>query len=140
MISQTQADVIAARLASIHVSFEGREALSAVDADVRAGALTVITGPNGAGKSTLLEVLAGTRAPASGTRSVSGAIAFVPQRATIPMRLPVSVKDVVSVGAWGRLGPWRRMDATARDLVEASLERLDIRALARQSFYYWPAC
>ncbi len=130
----TQADPTAARLTSIHVSFEGRAALSAVDVDVRAGALTVITGPNGAGKSTLLEVLAGTRVPASGTRSVSGAIAFVPQRAAIPMRLPVTVNDVVSVGTWGRLGPWRPMDSTARALVKDSLERLDIHALARHPF------
>lgn len=130
----TQADTTAARLTSIHVSFEGRAALSAVDVDVRAGAFTVITGPNGAGKSTLLEVLAGTRVPASGTRSVSGVIAFVPQRAAIPTRLPVSVNDVVSVGAWGRLGPWRRMDSTARGLVKNSLERLDIDTLARHPF------
>lgn len=134
MSSPTRTGVVAARLRSIHVSFDGRAALSEVDADIRAGALTVITGANGAGKSTLLEVLAGTRAPASGTRSVTGAIAFVPQRAAIPPRLPVSVQDVVSVGAWGRLGPWRRMDPTARELVRCSLERLDIHALARHPF------
>lgn len=134
MSSPTRTGVVAARLRSIHVSFDGRAALSEVDADIRAGALTVITGANGAGKSTLLEVLAGTRAPASGTRSVTGAIAFVPQRAAIPPRLPVSVQDVVSVGAWGRLGPWRRMDSTARELVRRSLERLDIHALARHPF------
>jgi zinc/manganese transport system ATP-binding protein len=124
---------VAARLADVHVAFDGRPALSGIDLDLAAGSVTVITGPNGAGKSTLLEVLAGTRT-SSGTRSVSGAVAFVPQRAAIPPGLPVSVKDVVSVGAWGRLGPWRRMDATARELVERSMERLDIRALARHPF------
>lgn len=124
---------VSARLTDIHVSFDGRAALSGVDVDVSSAAVTVITGPNGAGKSTLLEVLAGTREHA-GERSISGAVAFVPQRAAIPPGLPVSVKDVVSVGAWGRLGLWRRMDAAARELVERSMERLDIRALASHPF------
>jgi len=124
----------AARLADIHVSFDGRSALAGVDVEVAPGTITVITGPNGAGKSTLLEVIGGTRQAASGTRSVTGAIAFVPQRAAIPAGLPVSVTDVVSVGAWGRLGLWRRMDVTARELVDRSMDRLDIRPLARQPF------
>lgn len=123
-----------ASLTGVHVSFDGREVLTAVDAYVPAGALTVIVGPNGAGKSTLLEVIAGTLAPASGQREARGPIAFVPQRAAISPRLPVSVRDVVSVGAWGRLGPWRRMDAAARAVVHGSMERLDIQALARHPF------
>lgn len=124
----------AARLAGIRVSFDGRAALSGVDVTISSGTVTVITGPNGAGKSTLLEVLGGTRAATSGTRTVHGAVAFVPQRAAIPPGLPVSVKDVVSVGAWGRLGPWRRMDHIARGLVERSMERLGIRSLERHPF------
>lgn len=124
---------VAARLTGIHVSFDGRAAVSGVDVDIQSATVTVITGPNGAGKSTLLEVLAGTREH-DGERNVSGAVAFVPQRAAIPQGLPVSVRDVVSVGAWGRLGLWRRMDATARELVDRSMDRLDIGALSRHPF------
>ncbi|MBT2484700.1 MULTISPECIES: zinc ABC transporter ATP-binding protein AztA [unclassified Microbacterium] len=134
MSSSSAAAETAARLTHVHVAFEGREALCGVEAEIHAGSLTVIAGPNGAGKSTLLEVLAGTRVPTSGSRRVSGSVAFVPQRASIPPRLPVSVKDVVSVGTWGRLGFWRRMDSTARELVDRSLERLDIHGLARHPF------
>lgn len=114
--------------------FDGRHALSGVEIEIRGGASTVITGPNGAGKSTLLEVVAGTLIPTSGERFVAGAVAFVPQRASIPPRLPVSLRDVVSVGAWGSLGLWRRMNAATREAVDRSLERLDIGALARQPF------
>lgn len=133
MTSLGSAQTVAARLAGIHVSFDGRAALSGVDVDVPSATVTVITGPNGAGKSTLLEVLAGTREHA-GERNVSGSVAFVPQRAAIPQGLPVSVRDVVRVGAWGRLGLWRRMDATSRELVERSMDRLDIGALSRHPF------
>lgn len=122
-----------AQLTGIRVSFNEHVALAGVDVELFAGAVTVITGPNGAGKSTLLEVLAGTREH-GGERSVSGAIAFVPQRAAIPQGLPVSVRDVVSVGAWGRLGLFRRMNDPAHALVEQSMDRLDIRRLARHPF------
>jgi len=123
-----------ARLTNIHVAFDGRDALCDVDLEISPGVLTVIAGPNGAGKSTLLEVVAGTREQGSGDRSVSGAVAFVPQRADIPPRLPVTVRDVVSVGAWGRLGWWRRIDADARRLIDRSLERLGVEGLASTPF------
>ena len=123
-----------AALTDVRVSFGDRAALAGVDVSIAAGAVTVITGPNGAGKSTLLEVLGGTRPVSSGIRTVRGAVAFVPQRAAIPDGLPVSVRDVVRVGAWGRLGLWRRADAAARELIERSMDRLEIRSLAREPF------
>lgn len=123
-----------ARLSQIHVAFEGRDVLCGVDLYLAAHELVVIAGPNGAGKSTLLEVVAGTREPRSGERSVTGAVAFVPQRTSIPERLPVTVRDVVSVGAWGRLGWWRRMDAAARELVERSMARVDVAGLGSAAF------
>lgn len=126
--------VIVARLTDVVVRYDGRPALAGVSAEIFRGVSTVITGPNGAGKSTLLEVIAGTLIPSTGERWVEGAVAFVPQRASIPPRLPVSVRDVVSVGAWGGLGLWRRMDSAARDGVDRALERLDIGALAKHPF------
>lgn len=123
-----------ARLDDVHVAFDGVDAVCGVDVQFERGELAAIAGPNGAGKSTLLEVLAGTRMPRRGIRSVAGSVAFVPQRAAIPPRLPVTVRDVVSVGAWGRLGLWRRMDAEARAAVAQSLSRLDITGLASSPY------
>lgn len=129
--------VLAAPIASlddVHVAFDGVDVVCGVDAGFVSGELAVIAGPNGAGKSTLLEVLAGTRMPRRGIRSVAGSVGFVPQRAAIPPRLPVTVRDVVSVGVWGRLGLWRRADASARAVVAQSLERLDITDLAASPY------
>lgn len=122
-----------AQLTGIRVAFDGRAALSGVDVEVPSGSMTAIVGPNGAGKSTVLEVLAGTRKH-FGVRDVSGSVAFVPQRAVVPPGLPVSVRDVVSVGVWGRLGLFMRMNDKSRALIEQSMDRLDIRALARHPF------
>ncbi|RUR01557.1 zinc ABC transporter ATP-binding protein AztA [Labedella endophytica] len=123
-----------AQLRGIRVDFDGRSALGGVDLDVHAGSMTVIAGPNGAGKSTLLEVLAGTREPSSGTRSVESAIAFVPQRTAISDRLPVTVRDVVTVGAWGRTGRWRPLHADARAAITEAMTRLEITSLATEPF------
>lgn len=128
------APYVIADLTGVTVSFGERTALADVDISIASGAITVVTGPNGAGKSTLLEVLGGTRAMTSGIRSVRGTVAFVPQRAAIPHDLPVSVRDVVRVGTWGRLGLWRPSDAVARELIERSMDRVEIRALAAEPF------
>ena len=122
------------RVSDVRVSYDGRDVLADVTAEVRGAHVTAIAGPNGAGKSTLLEVIAGTKRPDAGSRAASAAVAFVPQRASIPPRLPVTARDVVSVGAWGRLGLWRRMDATARERVEEALDRLDITRLGAAPF------
>ncbi|MFT7766927.1 zinc ABC transporter ATP-binding protein AztA [Clavibacter tessellarius] len=124
----------AVALRGIRVDFGDRRALDGVDLDLLPGTLTVIAGPNGAGKSTLLEVVAGTRAPAAGTRSAADRAAFVPQRAAVSDRLPVTVRDVVTVGAWGRSGRWRRLDADARRAVDDALDRLSLIPLASQGF------
>ncbi|MBT1636071.1 zinc ABC transporter ATP-binding protein AztA [Clavibacter michiganensis] len=124
----------AVALRGIRVDFGDRRALDGVDLELLPGALTVIAGPNGAGKSTLLEVVAGTRAPAAGTRSAADRAAFVPQRAAVSDRLPVTVRDVVTVGAWGRSGRWRRLDADARRAVDDALDRLGLIPLASQGF------
>lgn len=124
----------AARLVDVHVDFAGHPALRGVDLDVAPGAVTVVAGPNGAGKSTLVEVLAGTRAPSSGTSWTTAATAFVPQRAAIPDGLPITVRDVATVGVWGRTGPWRRLDAAARRAVDDALGRLGVADLERQPY------
>ncbi|OUE23876.1 High-affinity zinc uptake system ATP-binding protein ZnuC [Clavibacter michiganensis] len=124
----------AVALRGIRVDFGDRRALDGVDLDLPPGALTVIAGPNGAGKSTLLEVVAGTRAPAAGTRCAADRAAFVPQRAAVSDRLPVTVRDVVTVGAWGRSGRWRRLDVDARRAVDDALDRLGLIPLASQAF------
>ncbi|NRG41002.1 metal ABC transporter ATP-binding protein [Rathayibacter sp. VKM Ac-2835] len=131
-ISQQPSPRVALR--GIGVDFGGRTALDGVDLDLPPGSLAVVAGPNGAGKSTLLEVIAGTRQPTRGERSVSPAIAFVPQRTAVSDRLPVTVRDVVTVGVWGRTGRWRRVGAELRAVVAAAMERLEISALAGEAF------
>lgn len=121
------------RLDDVAVRIGDREVLRGLTLAVEAGEFVVVTGPNGAGKSTLLEVVAGVRSPTRGRRSVSGAIALVPQRAVVSPGLPLTVRDVVAVGTWGRLG-FRRQDRRARAAVAAAMERTAVSGLQRRPF------
>lgn len=124
----------ALRLDDVSVRLGDREALRGVTLEVEAGEFVVVTGPNGAGKSTLLEVAAGVHSPTRGRRSVTGPIAFVPQRAAVPPGLPLTAHDVVTVGTWRRLGAFRRRDRQARAAVAAAMERTAVSSLQRLPF------
>ena len=73
----------AASLSDVSLSFGDLPVLDGVSADFAAGDVTAIVGPNGCGKTTLLELVAGLRAPDSGTvtrpTGVERSVAYLPQ-------------------------------------------------------------
>lgn len=62
----------AAFFRGVTYSYADRTALDGLDLEVPAGSVFGVLGPNGSGKSTLLSLVAGLRAPASGSLSVLG--------------------------------------------------------------------
>jgi len=56
----------------VHLSIGTHAVLYNVDVQLYAGEVVALVGPNGAGKSTLLHLLAGDRAPSSGTVELDG--------------------------------------------------------------------
>ncbi len=85
---QSTAPAIEAR--GLSKSFGGRAALREVSFSAVRGELLGVIGPNGAGKTTLLSILAGIRAPDSGSLSVPGEVGWVPQQAALYRRLTVA--------------------------------------------------
>ena len=59
----------------LSAAYGGRELFAGLDLVIAPGDIVGLVGPNGAGKSTLLRILAGERAPESGTVTVSPATA-----------------------------------------------------------------
>lgn len=112
-------------------------ALENITFQAESGEQIAIIGPNGAGKSTLLKVAAGLLKPDRGSVEMFGhtpdshiCIAYVPQRSEIDWQFPVTVADVVMMGRTRQIGLMRRPGRRDREIVQASLERVQIAHLA----------
>jgi iron complex transport system ATP-binding protein len=115
--------------------------LADVDLELEPGELLAIAGPNGAGKSTLLRLLAGDRAPATGTVELGGSsLAGMPRRelarrrAVMPQHTSIgfgfTVRQVVEMGCH----PLRASYDGLEDVVGEALARTGIPHLADRSF------
>jgi branched-chain amino acid transport system ATP-binding protein len=83
------------------VRYGNATALDGVSLHVAAGEMVALVGPNGAGKSTLVNTLSGILRAASGSFTLGGRLAQVPEgRQLFP---ELSVADNLRLGAW-RLG------------------------------------
>ncbi|MFD7518171.1 zinc ABC transporter ATP-binding protein AztA [Streptomyces niveus] len=119
-------------LDGVSAGYANRSVLSQLTARVPAFTTTAVVGPNGSGKSTLLGVLAGVIPVTAGTveHRTDRRPAFVAQRSRAADALPMTVRDTVAMGRWERRGLWRRLSRHDRDVVERSMDRLGITALA----------
>jgi ABC-type Mn2+/Zn2+ transport system ATPase subunit len=107
-------------------------ALDVESLDLRPG-VTALIGPNGSGKSTLLHAVAGLLPLATGSiERREGSIAYVLQTPPSAAHLLVTAREVVALARAAERGAFGRMRAADRDLVERSMERLEITDLARR--------
>jgi branched-chain amino acid transport system ATP-binding protein len=90
-----------AEVRDLVVRYGAGTALDGVTLTVGVGEMVALIGPNGAGKSTLVGALAGFLTPASGTVTVVGRLAQVPEGRQLFGDL--TVEDNLQLGAW-RLG------------------------------------
>jgi len=119
----------------------GRAVLQAIDLAVQPGETLGIVGPNGSGKSTLLKLLAGLRAPSSGSvqllgeplarlprRRIAQCLALVEQQADT--QDAISVFDAVALGRTPWLSALAPFGAADRAIVEQALADVDASHLA----------
>ena len=118
----------------------GQDALADISFRAQCGQRVALIGPNGAGKSTLLNVLAGLLPPRTGQVLWNGSplhdtpheIAFMPQRSEVNWAFPITVRQLVEMGRYPVLGNWRSMRQHDRDIVDKSLETLNLQHLQRR--------
>ena len=127
----------------VHLRLGGREVLHGIDLAVRPGETLGLVGPNGSGKSTLLKLLAGLRAPSSGSvqllgtplaalprRRVAQALALVEQQAdTLDA---IRVFDAVALGRTPWLSALAPFGAGDRAIVEQALADVDASHLGER--------
>ncbi|MBB4016208.1 iron complex transport system ATP-binding protein [Chelatococcus caeni] len=124
----------------------GRRAIvDRVSLDVRPGEFLGLVGPNGSGKTSLIAMLAGLRAPASGTVTLAGKplgrmsrrdlahrIALVEQQAETGERL--TAREAVALGRTphlSALSPWSSRDDA---IVDKAMADVDMAHLASRSW------
>ena len=127
---------LAINTSDLEVRYGDTLAVAGVDLEVPKGSLLSVIGPKGAGKSALLNALAGTVEPTRGSATVEGKTpALVLQATDVDRSLPITVREVVSLARYSERGFFRRMRASDREVVDRSLERLNIQHLASRQFH-----
>ncbi len=123
---------VALSVRGLTVAYAQAPAITAVDADFAAGAMTAIIGPNGAGKSTLLRATLGLVPRQAGEVAIfgepldraRGRIAYVPQRASVDWDFPTRVIDVVLMGMYRQFGLLGRVRQRHHALAQECLARV----------------
>jgi manganese/iron transport system ATP-binding protein/manganese/zinc/iron transport system ATP- binding protein len=110
-------------LRGVGAGYDDALALSDVDFRAAPGERIAVLGPNGGGKTTLFRVILGELAARTGSLTVEGDVAIVPQTERSRLDFPVSALDVVLMGTiagrpWWR-GPGRSDRAAAREALAA---------------------
>lgn len=112
---------------------------------VGAGHMTALLGPNGVGKSTLLTMISGLLEPQSGNVSLNGreirqwdrkelsrTVALVPQSLYVPFSF--RVEEIVAQGRVPYLGRFGNMSRHDSDVVEQSMEAVDVLPLRKRVY------
>lgn len=128
-------------VANLAVRLSGREVLTGVDLQVRAGELVGLVGPNGAGKTTLLRSILGLVKPSKGRVHVTAArigrsrqqLGYVPQKHEFAWEFPITVEDAVMTGRTAALGWLRRPGVEDWRAVNAALARVGLADLRSRS-------
>lgn len=124
----------------LHVSYDGKRALSNIFLRFEAGYRYGILGPNGSGKSTLLKAILGLIEDFQGQIKVLGGpvqevrkrVVYVPQRSEIDFSFPATVRDVVLMGRYPHKRVFSRITAEDQRKVDRALEELGITNLQKR--------
>ncbi|MBA9002596.1 ABC transporter ATP-binding protein [Thermomonospora cellulosilytica] len=120
-----------------------RRVLERVDAEARAGDLTVLIGPNGTGKSTLLRTLAGLQPPLEGKVLLDGSPVAAIGPAELARRVAVVLterdvpalltgRELAALGRHPHTGFTGRLTAADRAAVDWALTAVDAAHLAER--------
>ena len=114
--------------------YGGAPAIREIAFSAPAGTMVAVLGPNGGGKTTLFRALLGELPRRTGTVSVAGTTAYVPQTERYRLDFPVSALDVALMGAYTEAPWYRPLGREQRARASAALDRVGLGGQARERF------
>jgi manganese/iron transport system ATP-binding protein/manganese/zinc/iron transport system ATP- binding protein len=126
---------VAVRVSDLSAGYEpGSPVIDGLEFAIPAATMVAVLGPNGGGKTTLFRALLGETPQRSGSVSIDGEIAYVPQTERYRLDFPVSALDVVLMGTYAR-SPWYRpLGRAAHERARDSLRRVGLADRAGDRF------
>lgn len=118
---------------AVRIGATGRLLVDQLDLHLNTGQVMAVLGPNGRGKTTLLRTLLGLLPVAAGQVHLGGHTAYVPQQ--MESMFPYTVLNMVMMGRARHLRWWQSPKSDDLDAALASLEEVELSALAQQSFH-----
>lgn len=112
----------------------GEAALADLSIALPAGELVILLGPNGGGKTTFFRALVGELQSVSGSFSVTGQVAYLPQHDGSRIDFPVSALDVVLMGTLAERRFWQRARRAEKQRALAALDRVGLAASADRTY------
>ena len=114
--------------------YGGAPAISEISFHAPAGTMVAVLGPNGGGKTTLFRALLGELPRWTGTVTVTGTTAYVPQTERYRLDFPVSALDVALMGAYSEAPWYRPLRREQRARAAAALDRVGLSGQAGEHF------
>ena len=110
--------------------------LKSINLSIERGDFWGIIGPNGGGKSTLIKTILGLIPQVSGRIDYrdNTVLGYVPQTEIFDRIFSVSVYEIVMMGRYGRIPFGRRPGQSDREIVDDSLDKLEISHLKNRPF------
>lgn len=123
-------------LQNLVLGYEGKAILPPLDLSMKKGDFLGIVGPNGSGKTTILKAILGLLHPLSGRVMTAGGTRFgyVPQQEVLDELFPLTARDIVAMARYPLMGMRLRLNSHDREMVENSLERVDLLAIANRPY------
>ena len=126
------------QLRGVSKGYSGRCVVDVPELDIHKGEIFCIVGPSGAGKSTLLRLLNFLEAPSSGTIRFQGGEYGPSDEVPLVQRRKVTTVFQRSIllnrTVWANVnyGLWLRGDSSGGEAVDAALEQVGLKQVARQ--------
>jgi manganese/zinc/iron transport system ATP- binding protein len=123
-------------LGDVSIGYDGEGFLKSIDLSIQRGEYWGIIGPNGGGKSTLIKTILRLTPQVCGRIDYRDNLVFgyVPQTEVFDRIFPTSVYEIVMMGRYGRIPVGRRPRQSDRDIVENSIDKLEISHLKNRPF------